>query len=359
MTCKLSISVIICTFNGAIRLPVALQAIAHQQIDPAISWEIIVVDNASTDETIDVANAWISRFGDKLRVVSEPRPGKAYALHKAVNEASGEFYCIVDDDNLLDSNYLAAGLAFLRSHPECAVIGGRTFPSFPHGVTPPADFEQRFANLLACRDRGTDIVWDVVPPGAGQMGRISLLRRVYEQIGTRLEDRVGEGVGCCEDLEKGHVLQRLGWRTAHVPELRLYHVMSDRRLTGEYIDALTCAAISNGPWLRLVAGKDPNSTCWQMFRASRDHLRVVRYALLSLLPNRLHRKLKRADFWKRFYSARARGYRELVRDRDRIRQILKAINDAPDDMRPPASARYTGSESIESFTPETCSRSTS
>lgn len=161
------------------------------------------------------------------------------------------------------------------------------------------------------------------------------MRGIYEHIGTRLEDRVGEGVGCCEDLEKGHIARRLGWRTAHVPEMRLQHMMTERRLTGEYIDALSCAAIGTIPWLRLVADKEPNSPRWQRSRVRADSLRSEKYRLLSLLPSVLHPKLKRAGFWRRFYRARAEGYGALLRDRERINRMLRAIEEAPDNMRPP------------------------
>ena len=275
-------------------------------------------------------------FPAHVRLLHEPQPGKANALRTAFREAQGQFFCIVDDDNLLESDYLTNGVCFLDNHPDVAMIGGRTFPKFADGQRPPADFEERYAPLLACRDKGEHLSWNDSPPGAGQMGRTAVMQAVYDYIGTRLEDRVGDDVGCCEDLEKAIVCKRLGWRTAHVPALRLQHVMTDQRLTPQYIDRLACAAIMTIPWLQLLSGFDPRSLTWQAAHAGLDRLCVLKYHVLSLLPGNMHSKPKRAPFWRQFYRARAIGYLSLIRDRARINDMLRRIENAPAELRGPA-----------------------
>lgn len=321
----MKLSVIICTYNGGIRLREVLNRLSAQQGLQASQWELLIVDNASTDDTALLLRQLTTEFPAAVHLIYESQPGKAHALRTAFHAANGEYFCVVDDDNLLDPDYLANGVRFLDENSDAALIAGRTRPQFPDNVIPPADFEDRYAAFLACRDKGEQLIWDETPAGAGQMGRTFLMRGIYQRIGTRLEDRVGEGVGCCEDLEKGEICKRLGWRTAHVPSLRLQHVMSARRLTPEYIDDLTCAAISTGPWLRFIAGTEPQAATWHGLQALQDWSRSLKYRLLALVPAGLHPKLKRAPFWKRFYHARAKGYLSLIQDRKNILAMLQAI----------------------------------
>lgn len=334
----MKVSVLLCTYNGASRLPATLQTLAAQELSSNFSWELLLIDNASTDQTAVVATNAAATFPAPVRVLHESRPGKANALQTAFREAQGQYYCIVDDDNLLDPDYLANGIAFLDDHPDVASIGGRTFPQFPEGIAPPHDFDATYSDLLACRDHGSDIIWNVRPPGAGQMGRLSLMRAIYSQIGTRLEDRVADGVGCCEDLEKGCICTSLGWRTTHVPTLRLYHVLTERRLTEVYIDRLACAAVSTIPWLRLISGEEPNVAARHFLYGIADICRVIKYWGLSFVPTRMHPKLRRVHFWRRFYAARANGYFSLIQDRKRIGAMFAAIEQASTDLRPPESA---------------------
>jgi glycosyltransferase involved in cell wall biosynthesis len=321
----MKLSVIICTYNGGARLGEVLHCLSAQQGLASDAWELLIVDNASTDGTSELLPQLTQAFPATVRLLNESTPGKAHALRTAFQTARGEYFCIVDDDNLLDPDYLAKGVQFLDEYSDAALIAGRTLPKFPDNVCPPADFEERYAAFLACRDKGDQLIWGETPAGAGQMGRTFLMRGIYQHIGTRLEDRVGDGVGCCEDLEKGEICKRLGWRTAHVPTLRLQHVMSARRLTPDYIDDLTCAAILTGPWLRLLADRDPQNAMWHWLQVLQDWCRSLKYRLLAIVPSGLHPKLKRAPFWQRFYQARANGYLSIIFDRRNIRTMLRAV----------------------------------
>lgn len=344
----MKLSVIICTYNGGDRLRDVLKRLSLQQGLDASQWELLIVDNASTDDTALLLQQLTTEFPATVHLMHESQPGKAHALRTAFHAANGEYFCIVDDDNLLDPDYLASGIQFLDENRDAALIAGRTRPQFPDNVVPPTDFEDRYAAFLACRDKGEHLIWDETPAGAGQMGRTFLMRAIYQRIGTRLEDRVGEGVGCCEDLEKGEICKRLGWRTAHVPSLRLQHVMSARRLTPEYIDDLTCAAISTGPWLRFIAGTEPQAAAWHWLQAVQDLGRSAKYRLLTLVPSSLHPKLRRASFWQRFYEARAKGYLSLILDRRNIRRMLQAIESSAPVLSP--SERYEAMRTNATFT---------
>ena len=86
------LSVCICTHNGARRLPAVFDCLAAQTA-PAALWELLVIDNASTDDTAAVATAQLDPFGSRARVVSEPEPGLMFARRRAALAARGEIIC--------------------------------------------------------------------------------------------------------------------------------------------------------------------------------------------------------------------------------------------------------------------------
>src|SRR5438552_18835729 len=96
----LRLSVVIPTYNGAGRLPVPLRALASQE-GAAGPFEVVVVDNASTDGTAEAARghaAALAARGAELRVVGEPRPGATFARLRGAREARGELVGFLDDD---------------------------------------------------------------------------------------------------------------------------------------------------------------------------------------------------------------------------------------------------------------------
>ena len=83
---------IICCYNSATRLPQTLKHLAEQQVPQDLNWEVIVVDNNSTDHTAEVAKDLWVQYGSpvNLKVVPEWNPGLSNARKKGVYEAKGE-----------------------------------------------------------------------------------------------------------------------------------------------------------------------------------------------------------------------------------------------------------------------------
>ncbi|HUO10917.1 MAG TPA: glycosyltransferase, partial [Phycisphaerae bacterium] len=90
-------SIVICAHEAAGRIEWALRALARQEVPEGISWEVIVVDNASRDGTGRVARAMGEKLGLNLRVVWEERAGLIHARRCGVRAARGEFTSYVDD----------------------------------------------------------------------------------------------------------------------------------------------------------------------------------------------------------------------------------------------------------------------
>src|SRR5436305_10300761 len=110
------ISVIICCYNSAKRLPETLAHLARQ--NSPIPWEVIVVDNASTDDTARVAReCWPSETAP-LRIVDEPKSGLIYARVSGLQASRYEWLSFVDDDNWVAPDWLQLVAEIFSSRPE-------------------------------------------------------------------------------------------------------------------------------------------------------------------------------------------------------------------------------------------------
>ncbi|MBI3883057.1 MAG: glycosyltransferase family 2 protein, partial [Sphingobacteriales bacterium] len=126
------ISVIMCCYNSANRIKETLSALAHQQIDEDIQFEIVLVDNASTDNTVDAAKKiWENlKAPYQLRCTYEAIPGLGNARMKGIQEASYDTIIFCDDDNWLMPNYIQGVFKILETNPSIAACGGTGIPIF-------------------------------------------------------------------------------------------------------------------------------------------------------------------------------------------------------------------------------------
>ena len=121
----------ICCHNSASLLPATLDHLARQKVDPSISWEVIVVDNLSTDNTASVAHrSWTAGSRAPLRVVAEPRLGLSYARASGIANARYDIITFVDDDNWLCPSWVETVHGVMAEHPEVGALGGINEPAF-------------------------------------------------------------------------------------------------------------------------------------------------------------------------------------------------------------------------------------
>ncbi len=130
----LDVTVVICTWNRAASLARTLEHMTNLRVPDRLTWELIVINNASTDDT----DATIDRFVGRLpiRRAWEGEPGLANARNRGVAEARGEFVIWTDDDIRVDENWLCAYDRAFRRWPDASVFGGPIEPLFEG--TPPA-----------------------------------------------------------------------------------------------------------------------------------------------------------------------------------------------------------------------------
>lgn len=237
-------SVAICTYNGAERLPEVLDQLLHQVGTEDIQWEVLVVNNNSSDHTAAVVSEYAAvwRKDCELRYVFEAEQGLAYARNRAILEArSSDLIGFLDDDNLPAENWVAEAYRFGQERPQVGAYGGIIHAKLDE---PPPPYFNQIKLLLAVYDRGQEPLCyhrsakpRKVPVGAGLVIRASAWKEyVPQKLRLRGRDEKGKSMlGTCEDLEAMYYLQNSQWEIWHNPKMELWHHIPSRRLEKEYL----------------------------------------------------------------------------------------------------------------------------
>jgi glucosyl-dolichyl phosphate glucuronosyltransferase len=110
----MDLTVIVCTYNRAESLANALESIGKSIFPDSTTWEILVVDNNSTDQTPRIVQNLCCRYPGRFRYVFEPRQGKSFALNTGIRESRGAILAFADDDTTVESTWLHRLIAPLR-----------------------------------------------------------------------------------------------------------------------------------------------------------------------------------------------------------------------------------------------------
>lgn len=240
-TAAKGVSVIICCYNSSKLLPETLRHISLQKVRNYVRWEVIVVDNASTDNTAEVALQEWSRYKDckgTLSVVKQPIPGLAAAREKGIEESKYEYMIFCDDDNWLEEKFIQTVVSTMRTDNEIGIIGCETEEVCE--INPPEWFEKwkNWSYAVGVQtDKTGDITWSRgFVWGAGMVLRRKALNQLYgEGFKTLLTDRKGKELASGGDTELCYALRLAGWRIWYEPRLKLKHYMTAPRLKWEYL----------------------------------------------------------------------------------------------------------------------------
>jgi glycosyltransferase involved in cell wall biosynthesis len=231
----MKITVILCTFNRCDLLANALDSLAHSVLPVGIDWDILVVDNNSTDRTPDVVQGFRERYPGRFRYLFEPRTGKSHALNTGIEAAQSDVLAFTDDDVEVDPAWLHNVTSALN-HGSWAGVGGRILPE--QSFSPPnwIPVEDRYA-LAPLAVFTPDIEagpLDQPPFGAN----MAYEKRVFEQYG-RFRTDLGPQAGSkqpqkSEDSEFGHRLIAAGERLRYEPSAIVYHTVPAHRVQKKY-----------------------------------------------------------------------------------------------------------------------------
>jgi glycosyltransferase involved in cell wall biosynthesis len=132
---QLIVSVVICTYNRAEVLKKCLQSLAEQNVD-VCSFEVLVVDNKSTDNTAEVTSMYVGAHS-QFRLILEPNQGLSHARNRGWKEAVGSYVAYIDDDAKAYPDWISNIINFIRLNPDVGVFGG---PFDAYYLVPPPDW---------------------------------------------------------------------------------------------------------------------------------------------------------------------------------------------------------------------------
>ena len=229
----MDITVILCTYNRCDSLEAALTSVAVSRLPHSVSWEVLVVDNNSTDRTREVVERFTSQHPGRFRYAFEPRPGKSNALNAALHQTNAGILAFMDDDVQVEPEWLDM-LTRIFKDREYAGAGGRILPESE--FTPPAWLETsaRYALApLAMFDLGPTAGRLQEPPfGTNMAFRKEVFAR-YGDFRRDLGPRPGSEIRS-EDTEFGKRLLDGGERLWYEPAAVVYHTIARSRVTRQY-----------------------------------------------------------------------------------------------------------------------------
>ncbi len=207
----MKLSVLICTRNRAKSLTATLDCFFAQRF--AGDYELNIVDNASPDETRQVAEGCRQRFPCRVRYLFEPQPGLSRARNTAIKAALGDIIVFTDDDVLVTANWLEEINREFAEDPTLFLLGGRVLL---------AREELQDVALFTVNERREIVFPD---SGAVAMGaNLSFRRELFDRVGG-FDVRLGAGTFFAggEDIELIYRALKAGYKFVYAPNVLVYH----------------------------------------------------------------------------------------------------------------------------------------
>lgn len=270
---KDGVSICIPCFNSSSRLPETLRHLQRQQTPPGLRWEVILIDNASADNTAEVAESlWANCSTAPLRVVREVKAGLTFARVRAFAESAYEYVVFVDDDNWICEHWVATVYEILQNHPDVAACGGCGEPTFANDRIP--EWFPRWKHFYAVGPQAENDGY--VPLSKGQLygAGLSLRRSAWFGLQSKgfrclLSDRLGDNLATGGDTEICLALQLAGWRLWYDSRLEFKHFIPPERLSEKYMIRRMEGNGEADVWLDIY---------WALLRPSRKRFRRLPFS---------------------------------------------------------------------------------
>lgn len=232
-----SVSLILCTYNRCRSLARALESVVASTLPDSVRWDVLAVDNNSTDHTRKVIEDFSGRYPGRIHYMFVPLQGKSHALNAAIRAARGDVLAFTDDDVIVERNWLRNLTAPLDDGRWSGTAGritlGNDF-SPPPWLSVGGSFNLG-GSLVQFDEGDTQAELTKAPFGANMAFR----RSMFEKYGNFRTDlgRKGRGLIGNEDTEFGQRLMAAGERLCYVPSAVVNHPTPPERLTKRYFRA--------------------------------------------------------------------------------------------------------------------------
>lgn len=232
MEIKYKVSVIISTRNRETLLSSCLDSLINQTIVQENSYEIIIVDNGSKDNTKQIASSAKNKF-KHIKYIYQGKLGLSKARNTGAFHATGEIICFLDDDTVAVKNYIKEVMkSFSNDNVVC--VGGKIVASWPHN-TKPNWFNEKFGHVVgqtSFGDKSRFMKKNEFPFG----GNIAFRKEVFNKFKGFNESlgRKGNNYITGEEINLCYKLQKKGHEFFYNNEAIMFHIVGKTRATKEF-----------------------------------------------------------------------------------------------------------------------------
>ena len=329
MDAQFDVSVIISTYNRCDLLPVALASVLEQD-SGAVSYEVIVVDNNSTDKTRYVVESFLERPNINLRYIFEEKQGLSYARNAGIAVARAPIVAFTDDDVYVSPDWVANIKRVFDQHPEIGCVGGKVLPQWSN--EPPSWLTNDHWTPLALLDYGDSSFYVNTDRPICLIGaNMAFRREVFERIGVFAPElqRVKGTIGSMEDFEFELRFYQSGGQGLYEPSLRVLSPVDLERLKKTYHRKWHTG---HGRFNAMLRNEKVEQASARLFDVPSHIYRQALVDAVYWLKYSLQRQEAKAflhethlRFFKEFFHERRKEYLKSVQSRGSIREIISFI----------------------------------
>jgi glycosyltransferase involved in cell wall biosynthesis len=263
--------VIVCTHNRAHRLEQTLNSLQQMTVPVDLAWELIIVDNNSSDNTKEVIDSFIDKSSLRVKYVIERKQGVSHARNIGIHEASGHIIAFTDDDCIVDRYWIMSISKEFHADESIAGIGGRVL--LYNKMDRPVSIrvhEER--TILSSTDRILKLMIGC---------NMAFARPVFDEIGIFDTDfGVGSRFASSEDLDFLYRVYKKRLKIVYSPDILVYH--NHGRRSDEQIKSLMQGyALGRGAFY-----------CKYILRGDKDIMHFAYEEMISLLKGMMKRLIK-------------------------------------------------------------------
>lgn len=250
------ISVVVCCYNSERRLGPTLLHLSRLTIKDEFKCEIILIDNASTDNTAKFSEVYWQNLkcATPFKIIKEDKPGLSFARTRGVMESAFDLILFCDDDNWLDENYLINACSRMNADSTIGVLGGQGIPEFEDAYPEWVRKHKRAYAVGPNRPAPGYLTGKGFIYGAGMVIRKQVLKQLYlDGITSLLSDRKGTDLVSGGDTEICLWFKYMGYQLYYDEQLTFIHFIPKERLTEAYL-------------IRRSAGKGKTEAVLQLYK---------------------------------------------------------------------------------------------
>ncbi len=224
----MEVSVVICTYNREKHIGRALESLIAQTADKE-NYEIIVIDNNSTDHTPEIIKNFKQKYPDySIKIEKEIQQGLSFARNKGIDISSGKIISFIDDDAIAAPDFIEKIIQNEKKYPGFLAFGGKVLPKYETGNTPlwMSRYIERIISIVDMGDKVKKFK-KTYPVGCNMIFR----KEIFDKVGkfnTRLRLRSDDKYIFLKIMEDDY-------EVLYLPDVVVQHFIDDFRTTKEYV----------------------------------------------------------------------------------------------------------------------------